>query len=113
MTPSLRNVATRHVFFHNGKYHDLREVLRFYAARDTNPGRFYPRDRDGGVRAYDDLPVRYRSNLNTDPPFGLRDRPALSEPEMGDIIAFLGTLTDGYASPAIRRASRDRPSPHG
>ncbi|MEO9191569.1 MAG: cytochrome c peroxidase [Acetobacteraceae bacterium] len=96
MTPSLRNVATRRVFFHNGLYHDLRHVLDFYAARDSDPKRFYPHDADGHVRAYDDLPAQYRANLNTDPPFGRRDRPALSGHEIDDIIAFLGTLTDGY-----------------
>ena len=101
ITPSLRNVATRRVFFHNGVYHDLRQVLEFYAARDSDPRRFYPRERDGSVRAYDDLPARYQANLNTDPPFGRHDRPALSGREIDDIIAFLGTLTDGYAPQAL------------
>lgn len=99
-TPSLRNVATRHVFFHNGVYHDLRDVLRFYAGRDVTPEKFYPRHPDGTVAIDDDLPLRYQANLNTDPPFGKRDAPALSESEIDDIIAFLGTLTDGYQPPA-------------
>lgn len=94
MTPTLRNVATRHVFFHNGLYHDLRDVLHFYAERDTNPRRFYH------GRPYDDLPTRYQHNLNTDPPFG--DRKALSDPEIEDIIAFLGTLTDGYRAASVK-----------
>lgn len=94
MTPTLRNVATRHVFFHNGLYHDLRDVLHFYAERDTNPGWFYHE------RPYDDLPTRYQHNLNTDPPFG--DRKALSDPEIEDIIAFLGTLTDGYRAASAK-----------
>ncbi len=96
-TPSLRNVATRHVFFHNGVYHDLHDVMRFYVARDVTPGKFYPRGPDGKARIYDDLPARYRANLNTDPPFGPRDKPTLTESEIDDVIAFLGTLTDGYA----------------
>ena len=96
-TPSLRNVATRHVFFHNGVYHDLHDVMRFYAARDVTPEKFYPRGPDGKVRIHDDLPARYRANLNADPPFGPRDKPALTESEIDDVIAFLGTLTDGYA----------------
>lgn len=95
-TPSLRNVATRHVFFHNGIYHDLRDVLRFYAARDVTPEKFYPRGPGGKVAIYDDLPPRYHANLNTDPPFGRRAVPALSDAEIDDIITFLGTLTDGY-----------------
>jgi cytochrome c peroxidase len=34
-TPSLRNVATRNVFFHNGVFHSLREVMHFYVERET------------------------------------------------------------------------------
>ncbi len=91
-------MTIRKVFFHNGIYHDLHDVLRFYAARDTDPGRFYARGADGVVRKYDDLPAQYRANVNTDPPFGRRpgEKPALSDAEIEDIIAFLGTLTDGY-----------------
>ena len=42
----------------------------------------------------------YRDNINTDPPFGGKpgDKPALSATEIDDIVAFLGTLTDGYKS---------------
>jgi cytochrome c peroxidase len=36
-TPSLRNVATRQVFFHNGATTRLDEAVRFYAERDTRP----------------------------------------------------------------------------
>lgn len=99
-TPTLRNVATRHVFFHNGIYHSLEDVLRFYVQRDTHPERFYPVV-TGQVRKFDDLPERYRANVNTDPPFdrGPGDAPALDEAQIRDVIAFLGTLTDGY-SPA-------------
>ena len=98
-TPTLRNVATRHVFFHNGVYHRLQQVMDFYAERDTAPQRIYPRNADGTIRSYDDLPTRYRANLDrVDPPF---DRspgrpPAISPSDERDIIAFLSTLTDGY-----------------
>jgi cytochrome c peroxidase len=98
-TPSLRNVATRHAFFHNGVYHTLEDVMRFYAERDLHPEKFYPRGKDGKIDAYDDLPARYRGNLDTvDAPFDRKpgERPALDEAEMKDVIAFLGTLTDGY-----------------
>ena len=98
MTPTLRNVATRSVFFHNGVFHTLREVMEFYVQRDTNPDKWYARDKDGRVRSFDDLPVAYHDNVNVDPPFGGRpgDDPALSEDEIADVIAFLQTLTDGY-----------------
>lgn len=48
--PTLRNVATRKVFFHNGRFKTLRDALRFYVRRDTNPDEFYPVDIDGSVR---------------------------------------------------------------
>ncbi|MDP9045768.1 MAG: cytochrome-c peroxidase [Pseudomonadota bacterium] len=100
-TPSLRNVALRGVFFHNGRYTRLADAVRFYSLRDTQPSRIYPRNADGTVRKYDDLPPPYRSNVNTDPPFGARPggQPVLSEADVADIVAFLGTLTDGYKAP--------------
>jgi cytochrome c peroxidase len=95
-TPSLRNVATRQVFFHNGKFHSLTEAVRFYALRDVQPQRYYPRGRDGKVNAFDDLPARYRGNVNSEAPFGGSpgDKPRLSEAEIQDVVAFLKTLTD-------------------
>ena len=49
MTPSLRNVAMRRSFFHNGVFHTLKEAVAFYAQRDTNPEKWYPRNHDGTV----------------------------------------------------------------
>ncbi len=97
-TPSLRNVAVRPVFFHNGVFHRLEDVVRFYAQRDTDPQRWYPRAGDGSVLKFDDLPARYRGNVDTEAPF---DRPpgappAMSEADIEDIVAFLNTLTDGF-----------------
>lgn len=39
-TPSLRNVAKRERFMHNGVFASLREVVSFYATRATNPERW-------------------------------------------------------------------------
>ena len=98
-TPTLRNVATRRTFFHNGVFHELRKVVEFYVQRDTNPERWYARNADGTVRKFDDLPAEYHANINTEPPFDrqLGDKPALSDAEIDDVVAFLQTLTDGYA----------------
>ncbi len=99
LTPSLRNVALRSVFFHNGVFHSLHEVLDWYVNRDLDPARFYPKGPDGLTVAYDDLPESYRANVDkTDAPFDRHpgDAPALSPAEMDDIVAFLKTLSDGY-----------------
>lgn len=98
-TPSLRNVAVRHTFFHNGVVHSLREAIAFYVERDTDPAKWYPRDASGRLRKYDDLPAQYQRNINNDPPFGSRpgNQAALTSSEIDDIVAFLNTLTDGYA----------------
>lgn len=47
MTPTLRNVALRKTFFHNGALHTLKEAVEFYVQRDTNPEKWYPRDPPG------------------------------------------------------------------
>jgi cytochrome c peroxidase len=107
-TPTLRNVALRRSFFHNGVYHSLDEVLRFYVRRDTHPGEFYPRDAQARVRKFDDLPERYHANVNRDPPFdrGPGDALALDDAEIADVIAFLHTLTDADLADAAPPADR-------
>lgn len=97
-TPSLRNVSRRAVFFHNGRFTDLEEAVRFYAERDTDPARWYPRGHDGRVVVFDDLPPAMRDNVNREPPFGGKPggKPALTRPEIRDVVAFLRTLEDGY-----------------
>jgi cytochrome c peroxidase len=99
-TPSLRNVALRKIFYHNGQTHSLKEAVAFYVERDTNPGKWYSRNPDGSVRKYDDLPAAYHGNINVEPPFGQQagEKPRLSDAEIDDIVAFLQTLTDGYPS---------------
>ncbi|ACK50643.1 Di-heme cytochrome c peroxidase [Methylocella silvestris BL2] len=100
--PTLRNVALRQSFFHNGVFHDLREAVAFYVERDVKPEKYYPRRIDGTVDKFNDLPVQYRANINNDPPFGGKpgDAPAMTDAEIDDVVAFLKTLTDGYAPPS-------------
>lgn len=99
-TPSLRNVALRGVFFHNGAVHRLEDAVRFYAERDSEPQRWYPRGSDGTTHKFDDLPLAYQGNIDQQAPFGRHpvDSPALSEADIKDLVAFLETLTDGYSS---------------
>jgi len=96
-TPSLRNVAIRHVFSHNGRFHTLRQVLLFYVERDTNPAKWYPVAPDGKVEKFNDLPAQYRKNVDTtDAPLDrkLGEKPIWNDQEIDDVIAFLKTLTD-------------------
>jgi cytochrome c peroxidase len=98
-TPTLRNVARRGVFFHNGQFHSLKDALRFYVRRDTDPGHWYPRTRDGRVDKFDDLPPSLRANVDvTDLPLTrhLGDQPVWNDAEIDDVIAFFKTLDDGY-----------------
>lgn len=97
-TPSLRNVAERKVFFHNGSFTDLAQVLRFYAQRDTQPQKWYPKNADGSIHKFDDLPAGLEANVNVEPPFDRQrgEKPALTEAEIGDMLVFLKTLSDGY-----------------
>ncbi|HQT42792.1 MAG TPA: cytochrome c peroxidase [Halothiobacillus sp.] len=100
LTPSLRNAATRHAFFHNGVFHDLTQVMDWYVNRDLHPERFYPKDAAGTVIKYNDIPAEYRKNVDTfDAPFNRHpgDAPALTQAEQADIITFIKTLTDADA----------------
>jgi cytochrome c peroxidase len=97
--PTLRNVALTAPYFHNGRFADLREALRFYVRRDTNPEDFYPLDPGGQPQKFDDLPAEYQANVNTtEVPYNRHpgDVPALDDVDIEDVIAFLNTLTDGY-----------------
>jgi len=99
--PTLRNVAMRKVFFHNGYFKTLRDALDFYARRDTNPEEWYPLAADGTPQKFNDLPAAYHGNVNTsEAPYNRRPgmAPALSAAEIEDLIQFLGTLNDGYAA---------------
>lgn len=98
--PSLRNVALRKRFFHNGVFDSLEQVIRFYVTRDTEPQRWYPLDTTGATVAYDDLLPDLRGNVNTsEGPYNRKpgEAPALTEAEISDVASFLRTLTDGYA----------------
>jgi cytochrome c peroxidase len=98
-TPSLRNVAARETFGHNGVYKNLRDVVQFYALRTVAPERIYP----SGQR-FDDVPHKYRGNINIFAPVYNRRQgapPPLNDDDIDAIVAFLGTLTDApYAAAA-------------
>jgi cytochrome c peroxidase len=103
-TPTLRNVALRKTYFHNGVFHTLKEVLDFYVTRDIAPQKWYSKSLDGKTVMYDDLPLKYHSNINKDIPFSplAGNKPRLSKSEINDVIAFLNTLTDGFTPDKLK-----------
>ena len=81
-------------FMHNGAFSSLRDVVAFYATRATNPARWYKH----GV-TFDDLPEKYRQNVNVDKaPYNRHEgeTPPLDDGDIDAIVAFLGTLTDTH-----------------
>jgi cytochrome c peroxidase len=103
-TPTLRNVASRKVFFHNGAIKSLKEAIRFYNTRDTNPEHWYPTV-NGVIQTFDDLPAQFRANIDKQAPLDGRARgsaPAMSDQDIDDLEAFLNTLTDNYRPEAIK-----------
>ncbi len=103
-SPTVRNSALRDAYFHNGVFTSLRQVIDFYNERDLYPEKYYPRNPDGSVHQFDDLPAGYPDNVDHDPPLDRKPGTAraLSESDIDDLIAFLKTLTDGYTTPWIQ-----------
>ena len=75
--PTLRNIAITSPYLHNGIFTSLKEVVDFYNTRDTNSEWAKP-----------EVP----ENMNTEELGDL----GLSDEEVDAIVAFMGTLTDGY-----------------
>jgi cytochrome c peroxidase len=91
-TPSLRNVALRKSYMHNGAFSELREVVEFYATREIEPRRWYKR----GV-LFDDVPERYREQVSIERvPYDRHrgQKPRLDPHDIDAIVAFLRTLSD-------------------
>ncbi|MEO8778612.1 MAG: cytochrome c peroxidase [Rhodanobacter sp.] len=110
-TPTLRNVSARSVFFHNGQFRKLGDVLHFYVERDTDPRKWYP-VLAGRLDVFDDLPPPYRANIDhIDAPMdrSVGEKPALNDAEIRDLIAFLKTLDDGYSATAGEHSTQRIP----
>jgi cytochrome c peroxidase len=102
-TPTLRNVATRSAFFHNGRFHTLKDALRFYVRRDTDPRLWYPTAATK-TEKFDDLPPSLRANVDIiDEPLTRSEgaSPVWSDAEIDDVICFLQTLTDRDAKAIV------------
>jgi cytochrome c peroxidase len=113
--PTLRNVAERPAYMHNGVFRTLTEVVQFYATRQSNPRRWY-----GPAGVPNDLPTAYLGNLETTKaPFNraATDGPLLTDGEVADLVAFLHTLSDGFvpgaATPVALPPARPTAPPPG
>ncbi len=108
--PSLRNVAVRQSFGHNGFYKSLREAVSFYARRAVAPDRIYT-----SGQKFDDVPPKYRANVNVYAPVYNRREggtPPMTEDEIDAVVAFLNTLTDApYVAAAAANSATVAQSP--
>ncbi len=80
--PTLRNIAVAASYGHNGYFKTLKEIVQFYNNRDTEK---WPAP-------------EVAANVNKEEMGNL----GLTGQEEDDIVAFLSTLTDGYAPPNPR-----------
>lgn len=119
--PTLRNAATRRVFFHNGVIRSIEQAVRFYNTRDVRPEIWYPtvggiareiadpafpryglitiQYAGGTVQKFDDLPAVHHRNIDPQLPLDGRaagGAPPMTEQQVNDLVCFLYTLTDDY-----------------
>ena len=80
---------------HNGFFTSLRDVVAFYATRDTTPARWYP-----AGTYLDDVPAAYVANVEVAlAPFrAVAGSARLNDHEVDAITAFLGALDDGFGA---------------
>jgi len=99
-TPTLRNVAKTAPYFHNAVIPTLLQAVGFYATRDTDPASWYPL-LNGQPDKFNDLPLGFRGNVVTTPPFGgaVGGQPRLTPQNVNDLVAFLRTLDDDLTLP--------------
>jgi cytochrome c peroxidase len=91
--PTLRNIAITGPFMHNGYFETLEGVVRFYNDRDVQPRcqRVWVTEKQALEQGcWPGAEVAENVNVDELGDLGLTDQ------EISDIVAFLGTLTDGY-----------------
>lgn len=95
--PTLRNVALKSAYFHNGVYTSLDQVINFYVNRDASPKSIYLKADGTPDIPYNDLPLIYQGNREIRPPFTpVSSGTRLTISERQDLLTFLCTLTDGF-----------------
>ena len=91
--PTLRNIARTAPYMHNGYFRDLKALVQFYNDRDLRPRCPATAVREADAQALRCWPEpELGATMNREELGNLR----LTDAEVDDIVAFLGTLTDGY-----------------
>lgn len=91
--PTLRNIAKTAPYMHNGYFKSLRGVVDFYSSRDIKPSCASAWNSESQANRQGCWPAaEVEANVNHAELGALN----LSDDEIDAIVAFLGTLTDGY-----------------
>ncbi len=95
--PTLRNVAAKQNYFHNGAFDNLNDVVTWYITRDTDPARWYLKADGTPDTVYNDLPQIFDPSINVaEVPYNPGLAPTLTSAQINLVVVFLCTLTDGY-----------------
>ncbi len=103
--PTLRNVDLRpaegfvKAYMHNGYFKTLAGVVHFYNTRDVKPACSGPLGEQAALAANCWPAPEVTANVNKDELGNL----GLSGADERAIVAFMKTLSDGYAAPASQR----------
>ena len=91
--PSLRNVAVTAPYMHNGYFQTLRAVVDFYNTRDSKPACADVFTSEADAEAQGCWPAPEQPETKN-----VRDMGDLhlSDQDVDDIVAFMGTFTDGW-----------------
>ena len=97
--PSLRNVAVTGPYMHNGYFKTLRGVVDFYTTRESKPACKSKFTTEADALAQGCWPAaELVETMNVADMGNLH----MSDQDVDDIVAFLGTLTDGW-TPAVAK----------
>jgi cytochrome c peroxidase len=93
---TLRNIAVKNTYFHNGVFSNLNDVVSWYATRNSNSAHWYTKPDGTADILYNDLPVAYHANVEPTNAPGHPIAPNLSATDIKNVVSFLCTLTDGF-----------------